>query len=350
MKIFEEINKYGHEQIVFVRDEKVGLNAIIALHSTVLGPALGGTRFWDYETEDDALFDVLRLSRGMTLKNAAAGLKLGGGKAVIIGNPQKLKSKEFFHAYGKFIDSLGGKYYTAEDVNVNCADVAQISEATKFVTGTPGISGNPSPFTARGIYMGMKAGASVKFGTDSLNGKTVAVQGLGSVGYILCDYLYKEGVKLKVYDINPAAVEKTVKDFGAIVVNSEELLTTDCDIFAPCAMGAVINTKNAKNLKCKLIAGAANNVLMDAATGDILSDMDILYLPDYIINAGGVISCGMEITDEKYNIEVVNAEVDKIYDTTLKIISLAKEKHISTYRAADEYAESIINNANVKGA
>jgi leucine dehydrogenase len=343
MQIFQEMNKYGHEQIVFVRDEKVGLNAIIAVHSTVLGPALGGTRFWDYATEDDALFDVLRLSRGMTLKNAAAGLKLGGGKAVIIGNPQKLKSRELFNVYGKFIESLSGKYYTAEDVNTNTSDVAQINETTKYVTGTPAISGNPSPFTARGIYMGMKAGASVKFGSDSLKNKTVVVQGLGSVGYRLCERLHKDGAKLKVYDINLAAVEKAKKEFNAIVVTNEELLTTDCDIFAPCALGAVLNTGNVGNLKCKLIAGAANNVLMDAATGDALENLDILYLPDYIINAGGVISCGMEITDEKYDVDVVNAKVDEIYDTTLKIIALAKDKKISTYRAADEYAENIIN-------
>jgi len=344
MKIFEEINKYGHEQIVFVRDEKVGLNAIIAVHSTVLGPALGGTRFFDYATEDDALFDVLRLSRGMTLKNAAAGLKLGGGKAVIIGDPQKLKSRELFHVYGKFIESLGGRYYTAEDVNVNATDVSQINETTKYVTGTPAISGNPSPFTARGIYMGMKAGASVKFGSDSLKDKIVVVQGLGSVGYRLCERLYNDGAKLIVYDkFNPAAMEKAQKEFDATVVANDELLTADCDIFAPCAMGAVLNTENVGSLKCKLIAGAANNVLMDAATGDALENLDILYLPDYIINAGGVISCGMEITDEVYDVDVVNAKVDKIYDTTIKIINLAKEKRISTYRAADEYAENVVN-------
>jgi len=345
MQIFEEMGKYGHEQIVFVRDEKVGLNAIIAIHSTVLGPALGGTRFWDYATEDDALFDVLRLSRGMTLKNAAAGLKLGGGKAVIIGNPAKLKSRELFHVYGKAIESLGGKYYTAEDVNVNLSDVAQINEATRFVTGTPSISGNPSPFTARGVYMGMKAGAGAIFGSDSLGGKTVAVQGLGSVGYRLCENLHKNGAKLVVYDkFNPAAAEKAVKELGATVVAGEEdLLAAECDIFAPCAMGAVLNTENVKNLKCRLIAGAANNVLMDAATGDALENLGILYLPDYIINAGGVISCGMEITDENYDADAVNAKVDEIYGTTLKIIALAKERHISTYRAADEYAESAIS-------
>jgi leucine dehydrogenase len=320
----------------------LGLKAIIAIHSTVLGPALGGTRFWNYASEDEALFDVLRLSRGMSLKNAAAGLKHGGGKAVIIGDPKRLKSKEFFYAYGKFVDTLGGKYYTAEDVNICALDVAQINVATRFVTGTPEVSGNPSPFTARGVYMGMKAGASVKFGSGSLKGKTVAVQGLGSVGYMLCKHLQNEGANLKVYDINPVAVEKVVTELGATAVLADEILTTDCDILAPCALGAVLNRDNVKSLKCQLVAGAANNVLMDALTGDVLNDMDILYLPDYIINAGGVINCGMEITDGTYNVDIINAKVDKIYETTLKIIALAKEKQISTYQAADQYAENII--------
>ncbi|MCL1917243.1 MAG: NAD(P)-binding domain-containing protein [Peptococcaceae bacterium] len=342
MSIFQEMNTYGHEQIVFIRDETVGLHAIIAIHNTVLGPALGGTRFWNYATESDALFDVLRLSRGMTLKSAAAGLKLGGGKAVIIGDPTQLKSREFFHAYGKFIDSLGGKYYTAEDINVNTADIAHINEATKYVSGTPSIGGNPSPFTARGLYMGMKAGARVKFGTESLEGKTVAVQGLGSVGYVLCEHLQKEGAKLKVYDINPTIVKKASEKLGASAVTAEEVLTTDCDIFAPCAMGAVLNTDNVKHLKCRLIAGAANNILMDAATGDALENLNILYLPDYIVNAGGVINCAIEVDEAGYNIDVVNAKVDKIYDTTLEIIALARERQISTYQAADEYAEGIV--------
>lgn len=345
MQIIEKMKELGHERIVFAQDAKLGLHAMIAVHSTALGPALGGTRFWNYATEDDALFDVLRLSRGMTLKNAAAGLKLGGGKAVIIGDPQKLKSKEFFHAYGKFINSLGGEYYTAEDVNINAQDVSHINETTKFVSGTPNISGDPSPFTARGVYMGMKAGAGIHFGSDSLENKTIAVQGIGSVGYALCEYLHKEGAKLKVYDINPNSVQKAAQNFGAAAVTAEEILTTECDIFAPCALGAVLNTENAKQLKCGLIAGAANNVLLDAATGDALKSLNILYLPDYIVNAGGVISCGMEITDDSYDVNIVNQKVDEIYDTTLKIISLAKEKNISTYHAADNYAENIVKNA-----
>jgi leucine dehydrogenase len=343
MEVIKAMNEYGHEQIVYVRDETVGLRAIIAIHSSVLGPALGGTRFWDYESEGEALFDVLRLSRGMTLKNAAAGLKLGGGKAVIIGDPKKLKTKELLHAYGNFIDSLGGKYYTAEDMNIGASDVSLINETTSYVVGTPAVSGDPSPFTARGVYMAMKAGVSVKFGTDTLKNKTVVVQGLGSVGSVLCEYLYKEGANLKVYDINSSVVEKVVKELNATAVTADELLTTDCDILAPCAMGAVLNTKNVKSLKCQLVSGAANNILLDAATGDALEDMGILYLPDYIINAGGVINCGMEVDAGAYDINIVNTKVDEIYNTTLKIIALAKEKQISTYKAADDYAEGILN-------
>jgi len=342
MQVVKAMKEYGHEQIVFAQDKKLGLNAIIAVHSTVLGPALGGTRFWNYASEDDALFDVLRLSRGMTLKNAAAGLKLGGGKAVIIGDPARLKSREFFHAYGRFINQLGGKYYTAEDVNIGAADVAQMNEVTKFVTGTPEVSGNPSPFTARGIYMAMKAGAGLKFGADSLAGKTIAVQGLGSVGYALCAYLAKEGARLKVHDINAAAVEKAVAEFGATAVSAGEILTTGCDIFSPNALGAVLNTGNVGGLRCRMVAGAANNVLLDAATGDALEARGILYLPDYIINSGGVINCGMEIVEGRYDAKTVWANVDKIYDTTLKIVALAREKSISTYRAADAYAEAIV--------
>ena len=345
MQVVKSMKDYGHEQIVFVQDKKLGLNAIIAVHNTALGPALGGTRFWNYASEEDALFDVLRLSRGMTLKNAAAGLRLGGGKAVIIGDPKMLKSREFFHAYGKFINTLGGKYYTAEDVNIGAADVAQINEVTKFVTGTPEVSGNPSPFTARGIYVAIKAGASVKYGSDSLAGKTIAVQGLGSVGYALCEYLAKDGARLKVHDINPAAVEKAVAELGATAVAADEILATECDIFSPNALGAVLNTGNVRRLQCRMVAGAANNVLLDAATGDALDALGILYLPDYIINAGGVINCGMEIVEGRYDAATVWANVDKIYDTTLKIVSLAGEKGISTYRAADEYAWGIVNGA-----
>jgi leucine dehydrogenase len=340
MKVFEMLNEYGHEQVMYVQDKSVGLRAIIAIHNTVRGPALGGSRFFDYASEEDALFDVLRLSRGMTLKNAAAGLNLGGGKAVIIGDPKKLKSRAFLNSYGKFIDSLNGRYYTAEDMNISAADMAYMNETTKFVVGTPEVSGDPGPFTARGVYMGMKAGAKEKFGSDSFAGKTIAVQGMGSVGSKLCAYLAKEGAKLIVCDINPASTEKAAKEFNATVVAPEKILTTDCDILAPCAMGAIFNTENVASLKCTLIAGAANNVLLDPATGDKLESMGILYLPDYIVNAGGVINCGMEVSEGHYDVNAVNKKVDEIYSTTEKIIALAKEKKIGTHRAADEYAEA----------
>jgi len=341
MSLFEQMSTYGHEQITVVQDEATGLKAIIAIHDTTLGPALGGSRFWNYATEEEALFDVLRLSRGMTLKSAAAGMALGGGKAVILGDPAKLKSREFFHAYGKFINSLNGKYYTAEDVNISPSDIATVGEVTKFVVGTPDVSGDPGPFTARGVYMGMKAGASVKFGSDSLKGKTIAIQGVGSVGYLLCQYLAKEGAILKVSSRTAASANRAVADFGATVVPKDEILATECDIFAPCALGAVLNTGNVGSLKCALIAGAANNVLLDAATADALEERDILYLPDYIVNAGGVINCGMEVT-EGHNIERVNQRVDDIYNTTLKIVALAEEKNINTYQAAEEYAWGIV--------
>jgi leucine dehydrogenase len=336
------MDDYGHERIVFVRDDKVGLKAIIAVHDTTLGSALGGTRFWNYASEEDALYDVLRLSRGMTLKNAGANLKLGGGKAVILGDPKKLKSREFFHSYGTAVNELGGRYYTAEDVNTTTADMVMIHEVTKFVTGTPEISGDPSPFTARGTYMGMKAGAKAKFGDDSLKGKVVAMQGLGSVGYRVAEFLHGEGAKLKVFDINKEAVEKAVKQFGATAVSAGDVLTTDCDIFAPCALGAVLNTSNVKSLKAKVICGCANNVLVDAATGDALEGLGILYCPDYIVNAGGVINCGAEITEPVYSVDAVTKMVDGIYDATLNIFDLAKKKGISTYAAADEYAMGIV--------
>lgn len=342
MIVFEEMDSYGHEMIVFARDEKVGLKTIIAVHDTTLGPAGGGTRFWDYKTEDDALYDVLRLSKGMSLKNAGANLKLGGGKAVIIGDPKKLKSREFFNAYGRIINTLGGKYYTAEDVNTNTQDIAWTHETTRYVMGTPEVSGNPSPFTARGVYMGMKAGAKVTFGSDNLAGKTVAVQGLGSVGYSVAAYVHAEGGKLKVFDINKEAVDRAVKEFGAAPVTAEELLATDCDIMSPCALGAVFNMDNVKTLKCKMICGCANNVLVDAATGDALASLGILYCPDYIVNAGGIINCESEVVDPVYSADAVNQRVDKIYQTTLNIIDLARQKSISTAAAADEYAMGII--------
>ncbi len=338
MEIFKALEKYGHEQVVFGQDKETGLKAIIAVHSTALGPAGGGTRFWNYASEDDALFDVLRLSRGMTYKNACADLDLGGGKAVIIGDPKKLKNEEFFKAYGRIVNSLNGKYFTAEDVNISTKDIDIVNSVTPFVMGTSKISGNPSPFTARGVYMALKAGVKHKFNKDTLEGLVIAVQGLGSVGYALAEHLHKDGAKLIVADINAEATARAEKELDAKVVSVEEIVTVECDVFAPCALGAIINTNNAKDLHCKMVCGAANNVLLDKETGVALEDLDITYIPDYIANAGGIINCAPEALGIEYNENFVLEKVDNIYNTTLKIIDLAKEKQITTYQAAEQFA------------
>ncbi len=349
MQVFEQIDVYGHEMVVFAQDKKVGLKTIIAIHNTVLGPAGGDTRFWNYKSEDEALYDVLRLSRGMTYKNAGAHLAMGGGKAVIIGDPTKLKSREFFNSYGRIIDSLGGKYITAEDMNTTTTDIDQIHECTKYVMGTPEISGNPSPYTARGVYRGMKAGAKAAFGSDSLNGKSVALIGLGSVGFTLAQMIHKEGGTLRVYDIRKDAVDRAVKELGATAVTEEEALFGQTDILSPCAMGAVFNMENVNKLQCQVICGCANNVLVDDATGDALTAKKVLYCPDYIVNAGGVINCASEIVEPVYSVEAVTKRVDAIYDTTLSIINIAKQKGISTAKAADEYSLGIIEEGKKKG-
>lgn len=340
--VFEQMDLYGHEQIVFGRDDSVGLKCIIAIHDTTLGPALGGTRFWNYESEEAALYDVLRLSRGMTYKNAACGLANGGGKAVIWGDPKKLKSREFWHAYGRIVDGLNGNFITAEDVNTNTQDIEHIHEVTNCITGTEEIGGNPSPYTARGTWRGMKAGAKVKFGTDSLRNRVIMIQGLGNVGYGVAELAHSEGAILKVYDINEEAVKRAVKELGAVSIPAEEVISTECDIFAPCALGAVLNTKNVHDLKCKLVCGCANNVLVDAETGEELQKLGILYAPDYIVNAGGVLNCGAEISAEGYNKERVIELVDRIYDTTLEIFEIAEKDGVTTYEAAERFAEAII--------
>ncbi|MFV0441277.1 MAG: Leu/Phe/Val dehydrogenase [Lachnospirales bacterium] len=342
MEIFKALEKYGHEQLVFGQDKETGLKTIVAVHSTKLGPAGGGTRFWNYETEDQALFDVLRLSRGMSYKNACADLALGGGKAVIIGDPKKLKSEEFFKAYGRIINSLGGKYYTAEDVNISTDDVDIINTVTPYVMGTSKIAGNPSPYTSRGVFMAVKAGAKHKFGTDDLKGLTIAVQGLGSVGYGLAKMLHEDGAKLIVADINTERVDQAVKELEATAVGVQEIVTVACDIFAPCALGAVLNTENVKELKCKMVCGAANNVLLDPETGVALEELGITYIPDYIANAGGIINCAPEAIGIPYDEKFVLEKVDNIYNTTLKIIDMAKERGITTYQAADQLAVETI--------
>ena len=343
MEIFKYMEKYDYEQLVFCQDEASGLKAIIAIHDTTLGPALGGARMWTYATEENAIEDALRLARGMTYKNAAAGLNLGGGKTVIIGDPFKDKNEEMFRALGRFIQGLNGRYITAEDVGTSVTDMDLIHEETNYVTGISpafGSSGNPSPVTAYGVYRGMKAAAKEAFGTDSLEGRTIAVQGLGNVAYKLCEYLHSEGAKLVVTDINQAAIDRVVNDFDAKAVAPEEIYAQDVDIFSPCALGAIINDETIPQLKAKVIAGSANNQLQDSKHGDYIHELGIVYAPDYVINSGGVINVADELYG--YNRERAMKRVDGIYDSIEKIFEISKRDGIPTYVAANRLAEERI--------
>ncbi|MFC4769217.1 Glu/Leu/Phe/Val family dehydrogenase [Effusibacillus consociatus] len=344
MKIFEYMQKYDYEQLVFCQDEASGLKAIIAIHDTTLGPALGGCRMWTYATEEDAIEDALRLARGMTYKNAAAGLNLGGGKTVIIGNPRTDKSEALFRALGRYVQSLNGRYFTAEDVGTTVHDMDIIHQETKFVTGvseTFGSSGNPSPMTALGVFRGIEATAKEAFGSDSLEGKTVAVQGVGNVGYYLCKHLHEAGAKLIVTDINEENLNRVKNEFGAQVVAPTDIFGVECDIFAPCALGAVINDETIPQLKCKVVAGSANNQLKEDRHGDKLQELGILYAPDYVINAGGVINVADEL--EGYNAERARKKVENIYNILLNVYEIAKAEGIPTYKAADRLAEQRID-------
>lgn len=343
MSIFEVMVKKDYEQLVFCQDQTSGLKAIICIHDTTLGPALGGTRMWNYATEEDAIRDAMRLGRGMTYKNAAAGLNIGGGKTVIMGDSRTQKSEELFRALGRFVQSLNGRYITAEDVGTTVRDMEWVRMETEYVTGLSssyGSSGDPSPLTARGVWKGIKAAAKEMYGRDSLEGKTIAVQGLGHVGYYLVKHLQDEGAKLIVTDINPEAVKQVVQETGAQAVGPEEIYGVKCDIYAPCALGAVINDQTIPQLKCQIVAGAANNVLAEERHGDKLHEMGILYAPDYVINAGGVINVADEL--EGYNYERALKKVDGVYDNVQRVIEMAKRDRIPTYQAADRVAEERI--------
>ncbi|RRN73098.1 Glu/Leu/Phe/Val dehydrogenase [Peribacillus simplex] len=343
MEIFKYLEKYDYEQLLFCQDKQSGLKAIIAIHDTTLGPALGGTRMWTYASEEDAIEDALRLSKGMTYKNAAAGLNLGGGKTVIIGDPRKDKNEEMFRAFGRYIQGLNGRYITAEDVGTTVEDMDLIHEETDFVTGISpafGSSGNPSPVTAYGVYRGMKAAAKEAFGNDSLEGKVIAVQGVGNVAYNLCRHLHEEGAKLIVTDINKESVARAVESFGATAVDPDDIYGVECDIYAPCALGAVINDQTINKIKAKVIAGAANNQLKDPVHGDQIHEKGIIYAPDYVINAGGVINVADELLG--YNRERALKKVETVYDTIERVMEIAKRDQIPTYKAADRMAEERI--------
>ena len=341
MAFFDLADFDDHEQVVFCSDEASGLKAIIAVHNTNLGPAVGGCRMWDYASDEEALVDALRLSKGMTYKNAMAGLKMGGGKSVIIGDAKLIKSEALFKAFGEALNRLNGRYLSAEDVNITTADIAIANTVTPFVTGTEGKSGNPAPFTALGTFLGIKASVKHKFKRDDLNGLKVAVQGLGSVGYGLCEYLHKAGAKLFVTDINQETLNKAAVEFDATIVNLNEIYDQDVDIYAPCALGASINDDTIKRLKAKIIAGCANNQLAEPRHDQALVDNGILYAPDYVINAGGIINVSFE---ENYSAESATKKVEGIYFTLLDVFTKADEQNKPTGIIADEMAREIIKN------
>lgn len=341
MITFTEMTRRNHEQVVVGYDKETGLKAIIAIHDTTLGRALGGTRMWKYDSEDDALRDVLRLSRGMTYKAAVAGLNLGGGKGVIIGDPRKEKNEILFRAYGRLVEGLGGRYITAEDVGTDVRDMEWVRTETTYVTGISealGGSGDPSPVTARGVYHGMKACTEHLFDTTSLKGMRVAVQGLGHVGIRLCEFLWQEGAQLIVTDLDHDLVNLAVAKFGARPVSPDEIYGVDAEIFAPCALGSILNEETIPQFKFKIIAGAANNQLKkEAEHGPMLMERDILYAPDYVINAGGLINVANEI--EGYNRERAYAQAEGIYDILKNVIQVSKRENTPTYVASNRIAE-----------
>ena len=339
--ILVQLTKMGHEQVLFCNDAKTGLKAIIAVHNTVLGPALGGTRMWKYDNEADALHDVLRLSRGMTYKNSISGLDLGGGKAVIIGDARTMKSEALFRRFGQFVNGLAGKYITAEDVGISPDDMVHVSKETNHVVGLPGKSGDPSPVTAYGVYMGMKACAKMQFGTDSLNGKTVAVQGVGHVGQYLVKHLAAEGAKIFITDIHEETLKKVAETYGASVVAPQEIYDVPMDIYAPCALGATVNDDTLARLSCSIISGAANNQLADEQKhGLSVMEKGILYAPDYAINAGGVINCFSEVSG--LSLEWSHQKAGEIYQTIYQILERSKNEVIPTYQIANRMAEERI--------
>jgi leucine dehydrogenase len=342
MKIFESIQRYGHEQIVFCHEKATGLKAVIAIHNTILGPALGGCRMWPFESEEEAIADAVRLSRAMTYKNAAAGLNLGGGKAVIIGDPNKDKSEALFRAFGRFIQSLGGRFITAEDVGTSEKDMEYINMETDYVVGLPeqyGGSGDPSPSTALGVFEGIRASVKFHFHQNDLRNIRVAVQGAGHVGYCLCEMLHEAGAELIISDIFEERVERIVEDFGADAVKAESIYDVDAEVFSPCALGAVLNDDTIPRMKFKIIAGGANNQLLDEKIhGQKLKDKGILYAPDYLINAGGVINVFFEVIN-KFNRERVNQKVKNIYNILTKVYQISAKEDITTVKAAARFAE-----------
>lgn len=343
--VFGQVSFDGHEQVVFCHDKDTGLKAIIGIHNTVLGPALGGTRMWNYTNEWEALNDVLRLSRGMSFKSSISDLNLGGGKAVIIGDSKTQKTPELMRRFGQFVDSLSGKYITAEDVGMETKDMDTVREVTQYVTGiseSKGGSGNPSPITAYGVFMGLKAGAKYKFGTDNLEGKKVLVQGIGHVGEVLVQHLTQSGAIVTISDINEERLQQVSSKYGATIFSGSELYTADVDIYAPCALGATINDDTIYKIKAQVIAGAANNQLANEVKhGQILKEKGILYAPDFLINAGGVINVYSEL--ENLTKAQITEKTENIYNTALEIFHFADKNNVTTHTAALQIAQKRID-------
>lgn len=339
--VIAQMSQYDHEQLLFCNDNATGLKAIIAVHNTTLGPALGGTRMWTYNNEMEALNDVLRLSRGMTYKNSISGLNLGGGKAVIIGDSRTMKSEALFRRFGKFVNSLAGKYITAEDVGISPSDMMWVNMETDHVVGLPGKSGDPSPVTARGTYMGMKACAKAQFGSDSLTGKKVAVQGVGHVGEYLVEFLFNEGAEIFISDIHEPTLKRVSEKYGAKVVGLDEIYDIDMDIYAPCALGATVNDDTLSRLKCSIIAGAANNQLKNEAVhGKAVMDKGIIYAPDFALNAGGVINCYAEV--KGLSADWAMDKANDIYTTIHDIVMRSHSEGVPSYQIANKMAEERI--------
>ena len=341
--IFETLAQTGHEEVVFCHNKDAGLKAIIAIHNSVLGPALGGLRMWPYATEQDALNDVLRLSRGMTYKAAVSGLNLGGGKGVIIGDPSKDKSEARFRAFGRFVNSLNGRYITAEDVGIDVNDMEFVYKETPFVTGVHqvhGGSGDPSPFTAYGTLQGLMAALQVKFGDEEVGKYSYAVQGVGHVGMEFVKLLRERGAKVFVTDINTDLVQRAVDDHGAEAVAPDQIYDVDAQVYSPCALGGTVNANTLPRLKCQVICGAANNQLANDEIGDEVTRRGILYAPDYAVNAGGLMNVSLEI--DGYNRERAMRMLRTIYFNLGRIFEIAQRDGIPTYKAADRMAEERI--------
>ncbi|MCO6465476.1 MAG: Glu/Leu/Phe/Val dehydrogenase [Bradyrhizobiaceae bacterium] len=343
MKLFDTLSTMGHEQVVLCSDSVTGLRAIIAIHDTSLGPALGGTRVWDYETDEAAIVDALRLSRGMTYKAAVSGVNLGGGKAVILGDSRTIKSEALFRAYGRMVDSLRGRYITAEDVGTSVRDMEWIRMETRFVTGVGGVggSGDPSPVTALGVYSGMKASAKFTWGSDSLQGKRIVVQGAGNVASNLVAHLVKDGAKVLVSDIYADKAKALAASTGATVIGTDEVFSTQCDVFSPNALGAVLNDETIPQLSCEIVCGGANNQLQqEDKHARMLKDRNIVYAPDYVVNSGGLMNVASEVTG--YDRTSVMRQAEGIFDITMNILVTARDRSMLTIEASNAIAEERI--------